>query len=109
MPSTIVKDRMKWDARSRVIISLVISVLLTAADFTMLGPPEGPSSRIERFWEAVNSPVEWFADFLGFVSGPPHTGEQILIAVAWLLLAVIYDAALLWIVLSLPTWWRNRA
>lgn len=108
MPSTIVKDRMKWDARSRGLISLVFSVLATAVDFAAAGPSAGSLSGIERLWEAVNSPVEWFADFLGFVGGPPHTGRQILILFAWLLVAVIYDAALLWIVLSLPTWWRNR-
>ena len=98
---------MKWRAPFRVLMSVAVSVLTNIA-FVAVGMSEASPSKIGRFVQTVSAPGGSLLGFLGLVTGP-HTPAQIFGLFAWLVLVIIYDAALLWVILSLPIWWRHRA
>ena len=88
----------------RIVAAFAISVAL---NFSMLAftafsrKNRLDSSAVGRFIDALAEPSAATADWLA----PGHGGTHILV---FLVCAVLYFALVVWILLSLPDWWRNR-
>lgn len=83
-----------------LLLSIGLNVALLAVAFS-IDPRKAELSRIERWGNFLLSP----AAALTAALVPGHTGAQI---VALALFSFVFYAALGWIAISLPAWWRTR-
>lgn len=90
---------MKWTPIRRMFIALGVSIVANILFFL-----SKPNSRLERFADTLNAPLNDAATWIGW-SPSVHNPDVILV----LLLVIVYYALPVWIVISLPVWWRNRA
>ncbi len=93
---------MKRDLRGlRVLISLGFSVLINCVVLALVDPrrPQQPK------WEKVVDVIDWPASAIGaWLAGPGHGMTQ---AVLPPIVAILSNAVLIWLVLSVPTWLRS--
>jgi hypothetical protein len=89
---------------SRLILALLISIglniFLLAVAFS-IDPRRGELSGIQRCVNTLLSPAGTLTEALV----PGHSGAQI---VALILFSFVFYAAVSWVTLSLPVWWRHR-
>jgi phosphoglycerol transferase MdoB-like AlkP superfamily enzyme len=83
-----------------LMLSIGLNVTLLAVAFS-IDPRRAELSRIERWSNFLLSP----AAALTATLVPGHTGTQI---VALALFSFVFYAALAWVAISLPAWWRTR-
>ena len=88
----------------RLLIALLLSIGLNVALLTVasgIDPRKAELSRIESCSNFLLSP----AGTLTAMLVPGHTGVQI---VAMALFSFAFYAALAWVAISVPAWWRTR-
>ena len=83
-----------------LLLSIGLNVLLLAVAFS-IDPRRAELSRIERWSNFLLSPAATLTATLV----PGHTGAQF---VALTLFSFAFYAALAWVAISLPAWWRTR-
>lgn len=89
---------MKWTTTHRMLLALAASVV---ANVLLLST----SSRIaDKIFDGLIAPLARTMTFLGW-SPSIHDGGLL----AMLPLVVLYVAALIWVIISVPVWWRRRA
>jgi len=95
----------------RITIAFLISIALNSLLFAMslsINPAKPvPPSGVGRIVDALSAPSSAFAEW---VAPRGHGGAHFVIAlIAAVVSSVVFYAALAWVVLSLPVWWRHRA
>lgn len=88
---------------ARVRLALVISVLfdVVVGIFAGIVYSTAPSSSVARLLDDLGAPAGELTDWIA----PGHTGVQPFLA---MLFSAVFTWAVIWIALSLPSWWRNR-
>lgn len=83
------------------LVSIVLNCVLVAIDFS-IDPRQAKLSIIQNAVVGLLRPAE----ALTMRFAPGHGGMQIL---ALVLFSVFVYALVVWVILSLPVWWRHRA
>jgi hypothetical protein len=81
--------------------SIVLNSLLIAIAF-LTDPARFPSSRMGKIVDTLGRPGGAFTEWLL----PGHDAPQVALIVVS---SVVFYAVLIWVIVSLPTWWRHRA
>jgi hypothetical protein len=89
------------------LISIALNSFLFAVSFSINPRNPVPNSGVQRIVEALSAPSSTFAEW---VAPRGHGGAHFVIAlIAAVASSVGFYAALAWVILSLPVWWRHRA
>jgi len=96
----------------RIVIAFLISIALNSFLFAVslsINPrnPVPPNSGVQRIVDVLAAPSSAFAEW---VAPRGHGGAHFVITlIAAVVSSVGLYAALAWVLLSLPVWWRHRA
>lgn len=97
---------MNWQSwRTRFLLAVGVSMVL---DTALLLPPMARTGFARDLDGFLFGPIFSVLSIIGLTPGP-HTDEQITGLFLAVPLTLAYEAFLVWIMLSLPVWWRRRA
>jgi len=89
------------------LISIGLNSFLFAVSLSINPHNPAPTSGVERIVDALSAPSSAFAEW---IAPPGHGGAHFVIAlIAAVVFSVCFYAALAWVLVSLPVWWRHRA
>ena len=89
------------------LFSLALNSLLFAVSLSINPRKPVPTSGMQRIVDALSAPSSTFAEW---VAPGGHGGTHFVIAlIAAVASSLVFYAALAWVILSLPVWWRHRA
>lgn len=98
--------RQFWRVAIALLISIALNGFLFAVSLSINPREQVPTSRVERIVDALSTPSSAFAEW---VAPQGHGGTHFVVALmAAIISSLVFYAALAWVVLSLPVWWRHR-
>jgi hypothetical protein len=98
---------MKMNLRRRVLAALLIRLFLNAVWIALeasTNSSEYWSSRLRKVFRVLDSPAFAFSNWLA----PGHEPGPLLgVAMLGIVFSFVFYAALLWVIISVPSWWTT--
>jgi hypothetical protein len=106
MPTVLGLGRQVGRVRIAFILSVVLNVFLFVVSLSINPSRKGSTSETARVLDVLSAPSTAFAEW---IAPRGHGGAHFVVAlIAAIVSSVVFYAALAWVVLSLPIWWRHR-